>query len=239
MKKSLFILLASPALLIASPAASSPSGHEITLWEMLIEAGWVMIPLYAASFIAMVLILFYFMTLNRNRIVTDEFRTALEGFIREKNFTGLYEASRSSPLLIGRVMEASSNFLKNNPEADIDSIREIAQAEGNRRAAALTQQVIYLMDIGVLAPMLGLMGTVVGILRSFGSIAASEATPMRTLLLAGGVSQALVATAAGLLVGITSMFFYAYFRGRVQGLISELESASTALIAQLGIKLRS
>ncbi len=240
MKSSLALLLLTPTFLAAAPAAaSSDSAHAVTLWEMLLEAGWVMIPLFAASFVAMVLIIFYFITLNRSRVVTEDFRLALEKFIREKNFTGLYEASRSSPQLLGRVMEAASGFLKNNPEAGMDSIREVAQAEGNRRAASLTQQVVYLMDIGVLAPMLGLMGTVVGILRSFGQIAASEATPMRTLLLAGGVSQALVATAAGLIVGITSMFFYSYFRGRVQGLISELESASTTLIAQLGVKLRS
>ena len=69
------------------------------------------------------------------------------------------------------------------------------------------------MDVGVLAPMLGLFGTVVGILSAFGHIA-QQASPMRTMLLAGGVSQALVSTASGLIVGITAMAFYAYFRGR-------------------------
>jgi biopolymer transport protein ExbB len=80
--------------------------------------------------------------------------------------------------------------------------------------------------------MLGLLGTVVGILRSFGSIA-MEASPMRTMLLAGGVSQALVSTAAGLVVGIGAMAFYSYFRGRVQNLISLLESQSTVLLHEL------
>jgi biopolymer transport protein ExbB len=88
------------------------------------------------------------------------------------------------------------------------------------------------MDVGVLSPMLGLFGTVIGILNSFGHIA-SEASPMRTMLLAGGVSQALVSTAAGLIVGITAMAFYAFFRGRVGILISILEGEGTLLTQEL------
>jgi biopolymer transport protein ExbB len=96
----------------------------------------------------------------------------------------------------------------------------------------MNQRVVYLMDLGVLAPMVGLMGTVVGILKSFGSIA-TEASSMRTMLLAGGVSQALVCTAVGLLVGITAMAFYSYFRGRVQYLISLMEGQCATLVAEL------
>ena len=116
--------------------------------------------------------------------------------------------------------------------ADAESIRIVAETEGNRIAAALNQRVLYIMDVGVLSPMLGLFGTVVGILNSFGHIA-SEASPMRTMLLAGGVSQALVATASGLVVGITAMAFYAYFRGRVGHLVSVLESEGTLLTHEL------
>jgi biopolymer transport protein ExbB len=61
---------------------------------------------------------------------------------------------------------------------------------------------------------------------------------MRTQYLASGVSQALVSTAVGLIVGITAMAFYSYFRGRAQALISQLESTSTPLVALLGLKLR-
>jgi biopolymer transport protein ExbB len=147
------------------------------------------------------------------------------------------DAARANPQLLARVVEQTTAFLQQNPGADFASIREIAQAEGNRQASALNQQVVYLMDLGVLAPMLGLFGTVVGILRSFGKIA-SEASPMQTMFLAGGVSQALVATASGLIIGISAMFFYSYFRGRVQGLISELETSATSLVTSIGLNLK-
>src|SRR5271154_2863080 len=130
--------------------------------------------------------------------------------------------------MVNRILQ----FMERHPDAEPDSIQVVAETEGSRIAASLNQRVLYIMDVGVLAPMLGLFGTVVGILNSFGHIA-SEASPMRTMLLAGGVSQALVATAAGLTVGITAMAFYAYFRGRVGHLVSVLESEATLLTQEL------
>ena len=214
-----------------------PSSSELTLWELLQAGGWVMIPLWAASFIAMALIIFYFVTLQRGCVATKEFKRLLGTMVSEKNFGGILEATKTSPQILARIMERVAEFMQSNPDADSSAVREIAQAEGNKQASALNQQITYLMDIGILSPMLGLFGTVVGILQSFGSIA-SEATPMRTMMLAGGVSRALIATAAGLVIGIVSMFFYSYFRGRVQALISELETSATILVAQLGLKIK-
>jgi biopolymer transport protein ExbB len=214
------------------------STPQLTVWQLLVSGGWVMLPILAASFIAVMLVMYHSMTLKMNRVATPNFKKVLEGLIRDGNITGFYEACKSSPQLIARLMEKAAHFVQNNPRnVDPVALREIVQSEGNRQAASLNQQVVYLMDVGVLAPMLGLFGTVIGILRSFGSIA-SEATPMRTMLLAGGVSQALVATAAGLIVGISAMAFYSFFRGRVQKLISELESTATELTVQLAIRVK-
>jgi biopolymer transport protein ExbB len=81
--------------------------------------------------------------------------------------------------------------------------------------------------------MLGLFGTVLGMIKSF-SVVAADVNAAKPTLLASGVAEALVATATGLLVGIPAMAAYAFFRGRVQGLISDLESATTQLIALMG-----
>ncbi|MFM8231794.1 MAG: MotA/TolQ/ExbB proton channel family protein, partial [Chthoniobacterales bacterium] len=85
-----------------------------------------------------------------------------------------------------------------------------------------------------IAPMLGLFGTVLGMIKSF-SVVASDIVASRPMMLAEGVSEALVTTAAGLVIGIPSMAAYAFFRGRVQALIAELEAASTQLVALLSI----
>lgn len=245
MKPTILLSLLFPTILHAA-APTTPGSPalvplgEKTIWELLVESGWVMIPLLLVSVAAVALIIFYFATLRASRIATPGLKQTAEALIREKNFAGLLAATRESPEVLARVMEQTARFLHENPEADFTAVREVAQAEGARQVSALNQQVVYLMDVGVLSPMLGLFGTVVGILRSFGSIAGDAAVvSMRATVLAGGVSQALMATAVGLVVGITSMFFYSYFRGRVQGLVSELETSASSLVALIGLKLKA
>ena len=106
------------------------------------------------------------------------------------------------------------------------------KAEGARRAAALWQRVTYLQDIAVLAPMLGILGTVLGMIRSFNAIAYSTSL-VKPVALAAGVSQALVTTAAGLTLAIPTMAFYFLFRGRVQRIISATESTSAQFLDKL------
>jgi biopolymer transport protein ExbB len=86
--------------------------------------------------------------------------------------------------------------------------------------------------------MLGLLGTVLGMIKSF-AVVSGDMTGARQAMLAGGVAEAFVATAAGLLIGIPAMAAYAFFRGRVQLMISDLEAASTILMAQIVTNQRS
>jgi biopolymer transport protein ExbB len=99
----------------------------------------------------------------------------------------------------------------------------------------LNHRVIYLADIGTIAPMLGLLGTVFGIITSFSALGSDLGTH-RYAMLSAGVSTALVNTAAGLAVGIPGMIFYAYFRGKVQRIISDLEAAVTHILALLSLQ---
>jgi len=87
----------------------------------------------------------------------------------------------------------------------------------------------------MIAPMLGLLGTVFGIIKSFGALG-GDLGAARYAMLSSGVSQALVNTAAGLAIGIPAMIFYAFFRGRVQRIISELEAAVTHVLALLSLQ---
>ena len=206
--------------------------RDTTLLTMLAAAGWVMIPLAIASIIAFTLIIYCFATLTARSITTPELLERMEPFFENEDLEGLASYVSDRPQATARVVDRTLKFIERHPDADSDSIKAVAETEGNRIAANLNQRVLYIMDVGVLAPMLGLFGTVIGILSAFGHIA-QQASPMRTMLLAGGVSQALVSTSAGLIVGITAMAFYAYFRGRVGHLISLLESDGTLMIQEL------
>ena len=205
---------------------------DTTLLNMVAAAGWVMIPLALASIVALTLIIFCFFTLTEKSITSPELLDRMEPFFENEDLDGLAAYVAERPQATARLVDRTLKFIERHPDATPESIQAVAETEGNRIAASLNQRALFIMDVGVLAPMLGLFGTVVGILNSFGHIA-QEASPMRTMLLAGGVSQALVATAAGLIVGITAMAFYAYFRGRVGHLISILESEGTLLTQEL------
>jgi len=236
-----FLLTGAGLLAAALPALAQTADKNDTLQDvqsisvlsMIAAAGWVMVPLALASMITVTLIIYNFFTLREKSIMTPELLERMEPFFENEDLDGLAAYVADRPQATARMVDHILIFLERHPDADAASISAVAEAEGSRIAAALNQRVLYIMDVGVLAPLLGLMGTVVGILSSFGHIADKDASPMRTMLLAGGISQALISTAAGLIVGITAMAFYAYFRGRVGHLISLLESEGTLLTQEL------
>ena len=125
-------------------------------------------------------------------------------------------------------MENSRGFF-----ASFDEVREITEAEGSRQASILHQRIQYLADIGAIAPMVGLLGTVIGMIKAFREIAQHSFVGSKQTGLASGVSEALLTTAGGLCIGIPALIFYSMFRGRVQRLVSELEAAATHIMALL------
>lgn len=97
-------------------------------------------------------------------------------------------------------------------------------AEGGRIADALMASVDWLADIAAIAPLVGLLGTVLGMFQAFGGIASDVAAGAKPVVLAQGVSQAIVTTIFGLAVAIPCLVAYAFFRRRAQRRIAEIES---------------
>ena len=218
---------------VMSSLAAQQQPAETNLWQVVVSGGPVMYPLAGLSMLALMLIVVYTFSMRRGSVVSPRYMQAAEALIRKKDYQGLLSLSSRHSQAIAGVMERAMTFLTQNSNASIAEAREIAQAEGVRLAGLWNQRISYLADIGSLAPMLGLLGTVFGMITSF-SVVASDVAASRPMMLAGGVAEALVTTAAGLMIGIPVMAVYAYFRGRVQGMISDLEAASTILMAQLG-----
>lgn len=191
-----------------------------------------MMPLAALSVLALALILVYLGTLRRGRVASARYMQSADTLLRKNDLLGLLAISHRHSEAVAGVMERTLEFLTKHPAATLAEAREIAQAEGIRLAGLWNQRISYLADIGSIAPMLGLLGTVLGMIKSF-TVVASDIAASRPMMLAEGVSEALITTAAGLFVGIPAMAAYAFFRGRVQTMISDLEAATTILIAQL------
>ncbi len=219
----LFVALASASPVVAQePTPPLVPQHSQTVMETLLKAGPVMIPLFLLSVFFVALVVVYLMTIRR-------------GAVRKRDYLGLLAVSNRHGEAIARVVQKMLDFTTKNPHADFQLVREIAETEGTRVAASLNNRVIYLADIGMIAPLLGLLGTVFGIIHSFGALGADIGSA-RYVALSRGISEALVNTAAGLAIGIPAMMFYAFFRGRAQKLISDLEAASTHVLALLSLQ---
>jgi biopolymer transport protein ExbB len=225
---------AAPAAAAAS-AAPSLDMHAKSILETLISAGWVMGFLFALSVFFVMLVIVYLLTIRRGAVVSSGYMATADALLRKRDYLGLLAVSNRHGEAIARVVQKMLDFTTKNPNADLGQLREIAETEGTRVASSLNNRVTYLADIGMIAPLLGLLGTVLGIIRSFGALGADLGTA-RYVLLSKGISEALVNTCAGLAIGIPAMMCYAFFRGKSQKLISELESATTHVLALLSLQ---
>src|SRR3977135_3992353 len=219
----------------ATPSLVPDLPHTKTVLDALFNAGPVMIPLFLLSVFFVALVVTFFLTIRRGAVVSSGFMATADALLRKRDYLGLLAVSNRHREAIARVVQKVLDFTTKNPSADFAQVREIAETEGTRVASSLNHRVIYLADIGTIAPMLGLLGTVFGIITSFSALGSDLGTH-RYAMLSSGVSTALGNTAAGLAVGIPGMIFYAYFRGKVQRIISDLESAVTHVLALLSLQ---
>ncbi|HEY2143477.1 MAG TPA: MotA/TolQ/ExbB proton channel family protein [Candidatus Udaeobacter sp.] len=226
---------ATPLLAQSATPTLVPDIHSKTIMDTLIAAGPVMIVLFLLSIFFVMLVVVYLMTIRRGAVVSSGYMATADALLRKRDYLGLLAVSNRHGEAIARVVQKVLDFTTKNPNADLQQLREIAETEGTRVAASLNNRVIYLADIGMIAPLLGLLGTVLGIIHSFAALG-SELGTARYVALSQGISEALVNTCAGLAIGIPAMMFYAFFRGRAQKLISDLEAATTHVLALLSLQ---
>jgi biopolymer transport protein ExbB len=222
-------LLSQLAHLLFDTNHAAPAGSVL---DLLVRGGWVMLPLVFLSVITFALILVYLVTLRRRSVITSKYMTMAETLLKKGDLLGFLSSSSHHSESVALIMNRTIDFMAQHPEATVTQAREIAQTEGTREANIYLQRILWLSDIATISPMLGLLGTVFGMIRSF-NVMANDVAASRPMLLAGGVGQALIATAAGLVIGILAMAGYAFFRSRVHSMISDMESATALLLALL------
>lgn len=194
------------------------------MWEIVTAGGWLMFPILACSIVALAIIGERFFTLRLDKVlpenlVADVWRMAST---RQLNDEKIRDIQQGSPL--GRVLAAGLLSRSEDRDAMKASIEEV----GGHVAHELGRYLNALGTIAAVTPLLGLLGTVVGMISVFTNITTvGVGNPAQ---LAGGISQALITTAGGLMVAIPSLMFYRYFRGKVDGLVIEMEKESLKLV---------
>jgi biopolymer transport protein ExbB len=186
-------------------------------------AGWPIWPLLLASIIAVALIVERLVALRRAKIVPPGVLQRVVGEYRKgaKNTEFINELESHSPL--GRVLAAGLRNVNASREIMKESIEEAGQAV----AHDLNRYLTTLGTIASLSPLMGLFGTVVGMIELFGAQAPSGSNPVQ---LAHGISIALYNTGFGLLIAMPSMIFWRHFRAQVDGFVIEMEQQAIKLV---------
>jgi biopolymer transport protein ExbB len=151
----LFATLAGATPLLAQEATPPlvPAGpHTQTVMDTLVNAGPVMIPLFLLSIFFVALVIVYLMTIRRGAVVSSGYMATADALLRKRDYLGLLAVSNRHGEAIARVVQKMLDFTTKNPNADFQQVREIAETEGTRVAASLNNRVIYLADIGMIAP---------------------------------------------------------------------------------------
>lgn len=206
---------------------------RLDLQQVLASGGVLIYVLGAMSVVALALIFTFSITLSGKRVTPANFLRDMEVLLQQQRYDDIRAACEKNRSPAAAILLAAVSYTERaGGEPDPDLLQQVVEGEGIRQAGRLQSQITYLMDIGVIAPMVGLLGTVMGMLTSFGAVAL-DIHKARPMVLAAGVSQALVTTAAGLIVAIPAMMFYSVFRGRLGKLTGALELAATDFVTLL------
>jgi biopolymer transport protein ExbB len=186
-------------------------------------AGWPIWPLLFASIVAVALIIERLITLRRSKILPDGLLEKVVVELRQGGATPemINRVALSSPL--GRVFAAGLRNVRSTREVMKESIEETGRAVTHDLERFLTT----LGTIASISPLMGLFGTVVGMIEIFGSQAPGGSNPQQ---LAHGISIALYNTGFGLVIAIPSMIFWRHFRATVDGLIIDMEQQAIRLV---------
>jgi len=204
--------------------ATEPASEGMTLYELLKAGGWTMVPLGLISLFALGLIFYFFLALTQRRLMPNDLFLQLRGLARDARWDDVYRICNVTrgPL--------PSMVMSGIRQAEIEpkNVVEAMQNAGDREAQQVMRQVRYLSEVATIAPLLGLLGTVLGMIDAF-SFIALDISMAKPVTLATAVAKALVTTAVGLIIAIPAMAFYFYFRGRVQSIFSRIEEVAQEL----------
>ncbi|HET8808002.1 MAG TPA: MotA/TolQ/ExbB proton channel family protein [Methylophaga sp.] len=192
--------------------------------ELFKAGGWLMFPLLACSIIAIAIIVERFWSLQTRRIAPPELITQIWQWLRynQVDQDRIKSLQKNSPL--GRILAAG--LAERNAARDIT--KESIEDTGRHVTAMMEKNLNTLGTIAAISPLIGLLGTVFGMIKVFAAITVSGVGNPETL--AGGISEALITTAAGLVVAIPSVIFYRYFRGKINHLVVNMEEQAMQLI---------
>ncbi len=194
------------------------------MFELVKAGGWLMLPIIACSIVAFAIILERFWTLRRGRVVPENLVARIWQMHNKKQLTPAHIVTVKEGSPLGRILAAGLVNRHHSREVMKEAIEEV----GRQVVHELERYLTTLGTIASITPLLGLLGTVIGMIDVFAAImTAGVGNPA---VLAGGISVALTTTAAGLSVAIPALMFHRYFGGRVEWLVVRMEEQALKMV---------
>lgn len=197
------------------------------MFEIVKAGGWLMLPLILCSVLAAAIIIERLWTLQPKKVTPPDLAARVWGWAQKRQLDEqhLRALSQSSPL--GMILAAGLA----NRHRSRDIMKESIEDTGRHVVHELEQYLNSLGTIAAITPLMGLLGTVIGMVKVFAAI--TEFGVGNPAMLANGISEALITTAAGLSIAIPSLIGYRYLRGRIDALVVQMEKEATKLVEAL------
>ncbi len=200
------------------------------MFSIIQAAGWPIWPLIACSIVALALIVERLMSLRAVKVAPPRLLDEVISVTRSTLPSAEVVNKLSENSVMGTVFAAGVRSVIADPRLNEDALRNAFESAGRAAVHRLERYLNTLGTIATAAPLLGLFGTVVGMIEIFGS---QNPTGSNPAMLAHGISVALYNTAFGLIIAIPSLMFYRYFRGKVEEFTIDLEQAAERLVPHL------
>ncbi|MBR1784377.1 MAG: MotA/TolQ/ExbB proton channel family protein [Bacteroidales bacterium] len=204
--------------LVQEAAQAAP--QRITLWDMALNGGWIMLVLVLLLVLAIYIFIERFLTLNGalKGQADEEFMSRIRQYVHEGNVDGARQLAKATDTPLGRMISKGFSRL-GRPLPDIQAAIE---NEGQLEVARLEKRVSYVATVASLGPMIGFLGTVTGMITAFQDMA-HAGNNIDISLLSTGIYEAMVTTVGGLIVGIVCYFLNNLLVSRINKVVFELE----------------
>lgn len=199
------------------------------MFDLIASGGWMMVPILICSIIAMAIVFERIWSLRTSSVMPPDLITEVVKRARQHQIDNVYlrQLKVGSPL--GAIVAAALT----SQHLDHKGMQDQVELAGRQVVHELERYLNTLGTIASISPYMGLLGSVLGMMKVFATFSAANNPANNPSVLAGGISEILVATAAGLAVAIPSLIFYRYFQGRVAELTVRMEEEAVQLMDHL------
>lgn len=197
------------------------------MWELVKAGGWPMVPLLLLGVLALAIVLERFWSLRRNEVLPPGLGQDVRNWAARGKLDPAHLATLRANSPLGALLAAALEA-RNRPR---EQIRERIEDSGRHLVHRMERFLNALGTIASAGPLLGLLGTVIGMIQMFMGILDHGVGDVNQL--AGGIGKALVCTATGMMVAIPALMFHRYFKGRINGYVIEMEQEASALLDAL------